>query len=56
MLKRCTRPKESEMFRFQPQEVDEADFAGGGLGQLHDLAIRSQSRGNKATWQGEVRG
>ena len=38
------------------QEVDEADFAGGGLGQLHDLAIRSQSRGNKATWQGEVRG
>jgi len=24
------------------EDVDEADFAGGGLGQLHDLAIRSQ--------------
>ena len=53
------------------QEVDEADFAGGGLGtwaswaapgrwslciaavagQLHDLAIRSQSKSNKATWR-----
>jgi len=30
------------------EEVDEADFAGGGLGQLHDLAIRSQSKSNKA--------